>query len=145
MVTQNWEGAQWLTCHYDVFGQTMCLKTMSKWMFFCVNAASGTWREDTCILYCCQWHKTAIKALLSTIFIVWTVTCISVTHTECIVTSPLNVYANVTQRYILCTLPILQYYTSIFVYICQAFSPVQDLLTYSMEQSPSWEANWFCS
>jgi len=115
MVTQNWESAQWLTCHYDVFGQTMCLKkTISKRTFFCVNATSGTWHEDACVFYCCQWHKTAIKALLSNIFIVWTVTYISVTHTKCIVASPLNNgYANVTQWYILCTLPILQYYTSI--------------------------------
>jgi hypothetical protein len=52
---------------------------------------------------------------------------LSNTHTECIVASPLNNgYENVTQWYILCTMPILQYYTSIFVYICQVFSSVQD-------------------
>jgi hypothetical protein len=82
--------------------------------------------EDTYIFYCDQWHKTAIKALLPSIFIVWKVTYISVTHRECSVASPLNnSYANATQWYVLCTLPILQYYTSIFVYICQVFSPVQ--------------------
>lgn len=67
-------------------------------MFFCVIAASGTWHEEACIFYCCQWDKTAIKALLPNIVIVWTMIYISVTHTECTVASPLkNGYENVTQ------------------------------------------------
>jgi hypothetical protein len=40
---KNWETVQRLACHYDLFSQ---MKVLSKRMFFCSIAASGTLRED---------------------------------------------------------------------------------------------------
>ena len=51
--TQNWETAR-LVCHYEIFSQTARLqKDISKWTFFCFNAASGTLHEYLRTFHCC--------------------------------------------------------------------------------------------
>jgi hypothetical protein len=60
----SWETTQRLTCHYDLFGQTVRLqKAESKGTFVCFSAAPGTVHEHRRTVYCCR-RQLAIRALL---------------------------------------------------------------------------------
>jgi len=62
---QNWELAQRLVCHYDLFTQIILLKkALRERTFICFSAASGTLHDDLRMFHCCQWNKLSTKALL---------------------------------------------------------------------------------
>jgi esterase/lipase superfamily enzyme len=90
---KNWETAQWLICHYNLFSQIVCLKkAMSRQTFFGINAASGTLHENLYIFNFCSDINLPQKHCCTTlnIFIQLTVKYSSTTHTECTVAFPLQ-------------------------------------------------------
>jgi len=98
-------------CHYDLFGQIVCLKVaISKQKLFCFSAALDTLHEDLHIFYVSWLHKFATKPLLcNTLFAYSCQLQVAQQHTQNAVLffHCNNGYTNAPHFYILHTLLIL--------------------------------------
>jgi hypothetical protein len=77
-----------LTCHYDLFSQTVQLnKAISQCTFICFKATSAILYEHRSTLYCYRLRTFAVETMLynTQYFMLLTVTRTSTTLTECIV------------------------------------------------------------